>query len=295
MSSSGLEAVFARLLGHQVPLGDGDLLLLGVAGQRDHLHAVAQGRGHGVDHVGRGDEEHPREIEGHIEVVVAEGRVLLGIEHLQQGRGGIAAEVHAELVDLVEHEDGVARPRAPEPLDDLARQGADVRPAMAADLGLVAHAAQRDAVELAAHGPGDGAAERCLADSWRAHEAEDRVLAVGPDLLHREVLEDAVLDLARGPRDPRRGWCARRPDRRRARARPSRAWRRASRCRCGPPCTPRRPAASWPAGPARACASLCASSVIPAASIFSRSSSISRVRSSPSPSSFWMALSCSRR
>ena len=42
-------------------------------------------------------------------------------------------------------------------------------------------------------------------------------------------------------------------------------------------------------------ASFLASSVICAASIFSRSSSSSRVRSSVSPSSFWMAFNCSRR
>ena len=42
-------------------------------------------------------------------------------------------------------------------------------------------------------------------------------------------------------------------------------------------------------------ASAFASSAMPAASIFARSESISCVRSSPSPSSFWMAFSCSRR
>ena len=42
-------------------------------------------------------------------------------------------------------------------------------------------------------------------------------------------------------------------------------------------------------------ASFLTGSGIPAASIFSRSSSISFAWSSPSPSSRWMALSCSRR
>ena len=42
--------------------------------------------GIGRERVGGGDEEHPREVEGHLEVVVAEGRVLLRVEHLEQRR-----------------------------------------------------------------------------------------------------------------------------------------------------------------------------------------------------------------
>ncbi len=70
-------------------------------------------------------------------------------------------------------------------------------------------------------------------------------LPLRPDLLHRQVLEDPVLDLlqplvilvqdpARRDRDRRRRWSP-----------ASTASPPASRCRCGPPCTPRRPAASW--------------------------------------------------
>ena len=73
-----------------------------------------------------------------------------GIEHLEQRRGRVAAEVGAELVDLVEDEHRVARLGAAQALDDLAGQRADVGAAVAADLGFVAHAAERDADELAA-------------------------------------------------------------------------------------------------------------------------------------------------
>ena len=46
-----------------------------------------------------------------LEVVVGERVVLLGVEHLEQRRRGIAAEVVPELVDLVEHEHRVVRTR----------------------------------------------------------------------------------------------------------------------------------------------------------------------------------------
>ena len=65
---------------------------------------------------------------------------------------------------------------------------------MSANLGLVAHAAERDARELPAHGPGDGAAQRGLADAGRPGEAEDRTARIGAQLAHAQVLEDAVLD-----------------------------------------------------------------------------------------------------
>src|SRR5262249_17296143 len=80
-------------------------------------------------------------------------------------------------------------------LDHVARQGADVGPPVAADLGLVVHAAERDALELAAGGARDRLAERGLADARRADEAQDRALARRVQLPHREMLEDAALDL----------------------------------------------------------------------------------------------------
>ena len=74
-----------------------------------HLHAVEQRRRDGVERVGGGDEQHLREVERHAQVVVDEGVVLGRVEHLQQGGRGVAPPVGADLVDLVEHEDRVAR------------------------------------------------------------------------------------------------------------------------------------------------------------------------------------------
>ena len=66
---------------------------------------------------------------------------------------------------------------------------------MAADLRFVAHAAQAHADELAARRLGDRLAERGLADAGRPDETEDRRLQPVDALLHREVLDDAFLDL----------------------------------------------------------------------------------------------------
>ena len=136
-----------------------------------------------------------RQVEGDAEIVVAEGRVLLGVEHLEQRRGRIAVEAGAELVHLVEHHHRVARAGLADRLDDVAGQRADIGAAVAADLGLVVHAAEAEPRELAAGRARDALAERGLADAGRADEAQDRALALGIELAHREIFEDAPLDL----------------------------------------------------------------------------------------------------
>ncbi len=125
--------------------------------------------------------------------MIAELAVLLGIEDLEQGCRGIAAEIRAELVDLVEHHHGIARTGLLDALDDASRERADVGPAMAPDLRLVANAAERDPYELATHRARDRTTERRLADARRAREAEDRPARVLAELADAEELEDAIL------------------------------------------------------------------------------------------------------
>ena len=100
----------AELARDQVALGDVQLLLDRVAGELDHLHPVLEGQRDRVEDVRRRDEEDLGEVERQVEVVVAEGRVLGRVEHLEHRAGRVAAEVGAHLVDLVDHEDGVRVP-----------------------------------------------------------------------------------------------------------------------------------------------------------------------------------------
>ena len=189
------DPVLLHLARHQVALGDLQLLLLGVARELDHLHPVAQRRGDRVQLVGGGDEQDPRQVERQVQVVVAEGGVLLGVQHLEHRAGRVAAEVGAHLVDLVDHQHRVVGPGVAHGAHDRPGHGADVGAPVAADLGLVAHAADRDALELAAHGGGDRLAQRRLAHAGRADEAQDRALGVGLELAHGQELQDPVLDL----------------------------------------------------------------------------------------------------
>ena len=178
----------------QVLARDLDLLVLGVAGDPDDLHAVHQRR-RNVERIRRGDEHHVGEIVVDLEIVVVEGGVLLGVEHLEQGRRRIAAEIGAHLVDLVEQEQRVRRLGLAHRLDDLAGHRADVGAPVTADLGLVAHAAERHAHEFAAGRLRDRLAERGLADAGRADQAQDRPGQLVGALLHGEIFDDALLDL----------------------------------------------------------------------------------------------------
>src|SRR5262249_36673192 len=134
------------------------------------------------------------EIEGHAEVIVAKRRVLLGVQHLEQRGCRIAVEADTELVDLVEHHHGIARSGLADRLDDVARQRADIGAPMPSDLGFVVHAAEAQPHELAAGGPRDALPERGLAHAGRADEAQNRALAVGIELAHREIFENTPLD-----------------------------------------------------------------------------------------------------
>ena len=169
------------------------LLVLGVARQIDDLHAVAQRLRNGIEHVRGADKQHLGQIEGNIQVVVPKGIVLLRIQGFQQRRGRIAAEIAAQLVDLVQHKDRVVGLRPPQRLHDLPRKGPDVGAAVAANLGLVVHAAERNTLEFAAQSARNAAAERGLAYARRPDKAKDRSLHIRLETAHAQVVEDAIL------------------------------------------------------------------------------------------------------
>ncbi len=195
------QPVLLQLPGPQIAPGDLDLLVGRVAVEAHDLHAVEERAGDAIGHVRRRDEEHLREVELDVQVVVAERVVLGGVEHLEERGRGVAAPVGADLVDLVQEDHGVHRLRVAERADQAAGHGADVGAAVAADLGLVAHAAQRHAHELAAGRLGNRLADRGLACAGRSDQGQDRAgaaaLVLDPaflaELADGDVLRDALL------------------------------------------------------------------------------------------------------
>ena len=60
------------------------------SGWEVHLHAIPQGVWDRVQDVGGAHEEHFGEVDGHVQVVVQEAGVLLGVQQLQQRAGRVA-------------------------------------------------------------------------------------------------------------------------------------------------------------------------------------------------------------
>ena len=184
-----------HLLFHQKLFGDLHFLRFRVAVQAQHFHAVLQSRRNGVHHVRRRDKKHLRQVVFHVQVMVHEHEVLLGVEHFQQRRRRISAEIHRHLVDFVQHEDRVFRPGLLHHLNDLSRQRANVRTPMPAHFRFVTHAAQRHAHELPPRGLRDRHAQRSLAHARRPHKAKNRSLRILHQLPHGQKFQNPLFDL----------------------------------------------------------------------------------------------------
>src|SRR6185436_14021296 len=102
----------------------------------------------GIEPIRGGDKQHLGKIEGHVEVKIGKGVVLLWIEHFQQCRSGIAAKIRADLVEFVEKNHRVAAFDAAQRLNDPARHRAYVGAAMSANLCFIAQSTKRNTREL---------------------------------------------------------------------------------------------------------------------------------------------------
>ena len=165
--------MFLHLLGQQVILGNLQLFLIGIAGKLNDFHPVQQGPGNRIQRVGRGNEHHLREVQRNFQEVIPEGVVLLAVQRFQQRGGGIAPVIAAELIDLVQHQQRVHSAAAADGLHDAARHSADIRFPVAADVGLVPDAAQRNAAELPVQRLGNGQGDGGLSHARRACQTDD--------------------------------------------------------------------------------------------------------------------------
>ncbi len=90
-------------------------------------------------------------------------------------------EIHRQLIHFVQHEYRVMRLDPAQGLQNPSRHGSDIGPAVAADLGFVACASQRDADEFTLHGAGNGLPQGSLANTRRPDEAQDDTFTLTPD------------------------------------------------------------------------------------------------------------------
>ena len=131
-----------ELLGEQMTLGNVEFLGTGIGGKADDLHAVDEGKRDPVVIVRGGDKNAIRKIERQLEKMIAEIFVLLGIENLKQRRCRIAVHAGGELIDLVEHQNGVVNACRGDRLNDTAGHSAHVGLSVTANVSLVTDAAE---------------------------------------------------------------------------------------------------------------------------------------------------------
>src|SRR4029450_7678826 len=101
-----------------------------------------------IEPVGGRDEQHLRQIEWQVEIMIGEGVVLLRIEYLEQRGGRVAPEIGPDLVDLVEQDNGISGFDAPQRLNDPTGHRSDVRSPMTANLRFIAQSPESKPREL---------------------------------------------------------------------------------------------------------------------------------------------------
>ena len=175
MNCTGIAVKAGRtvLRSDQVRFADGDLLVLAVAGQLDHLEPVPQCRRNPRHLVRRRDKQDLGEVERQLHERVAEVGVLRRVEHLEQHRG----RRRADLVDLVEHHDRILAAHPPQLAQDPARLRVLPGPVVAAQVRLVAQPPAGQPHEPAPQRLGRALRQRRLPHSRRAHQAQNRAAA----------------------------------------------------------------------------------------------------------------------
>src|SRR5215475_7829044 len=124
--------------------------------------------------------------------MVLKGCILRGVEDLQQRGGRVAVKTRAELVDFIEHEDGIATAGLSDALNNIARKCANIGTPMASNIRLVVDSTQTLAHELAIHRPSDALPERSLAHSRGTHQAQNRAFPFRHELTNREKFNNAL-------------------------------------------------------------------------------------------------------
>ncbi len=190
-----LQAMALYLLLGQVALCNLQLFLSGVAGKLNNFHPVQERGRNGAAVVGSGDKEDLGKVIGNLQKVVPEAVVLLRVQHLQQGRGGVPPEVMAQLINFVQQQQGVGAPRLPDGPDNPPRHRGDIGFAVAPDIRFVPDASQGHPHIPAAHGFGDGAGNGGFPHAGRSHQTNDLPFNLRRKFAHRQGFQYPLLHL----------------------------------------------------------------------------------------------------
>ena len=123
------------------------------------------------------------------------GVVLLRIQHLQQGRAGVAPVIGAHLVDFVQQQHRIAAAGLDHGGHNPAGHGADVGFPVSPDVRLVVDAAQGNPGHFPVQAPGDGVGNGGFAHAGRADQADDLGRHIRRHFPHGDGFQNPFLDL----------------------------------------------------------------------------------------------------
>ena len=190
---SGTQRVLGHLFLHQMVLGDTELLRSGIGTKLNNLHTVKQRRSNGGGIIGSGDKQHLGQIHRKLNIMIGKGIVLLRVQRLQQCGGRVALNVVADLVNLVQQDNGVHTAAFDHCINNAAGHSADISLPVAANFCLIVDTAQGHPHILAVHGFCQGFDDRGFTYPGRACQTENLTGEVRVAPQHCQGLHNAVL------------------------------------------------------------------------------------------------------
>src|SRR5262245_7256507 len=111
--------------------------------------------------------------------------VLRRLQDIQQRCRSFTVQTSACLVDFIQHKDRVLGSGFPNPLDNIARERADISAAVSTDLCLVVDTTKTLAYEFSVHSSSDALPERRLSDTGRTDKTQDWTFSMGYQFTNR--------------------------------------------------------------------------------------------------------------
>ena len=127
--------------------------------------------------------------------MIAERIILLRIQHLQKCGRRVTTKISSHLVDFIKQENRVHAAARLHTMNNTTGHRADIGTAMAADFGLVTHAAQRYARKFALNRLGNAACQTRLAHARRTNQTKNRATCALRQRTHGKIFQNALLNL----------------------------------------------------------------------------------------------------
>src|SRR5690554_339650 len=128
--------------------GDMILVIHCITRQADDFHPVHQRLWDRGERVSGCNKHYLREIIAEIKIVVTESVILFRVKYLQQSRSRITAEISAELINFIHHDEGILCAGTFHALDNNSRKSTDIGYSMASYLCLVPDTSKRETNEF---------------------------------------------------------------------------------------------------------------------------------------------------